>query len=132
MTAQSPSTPSTPPTDTRALWGGVLFSLVFTALIWAAGSRLEAQPLLPDSGVAWYYWRLPEPTFWSRFTAWGFYILHQVANWGLIAYAQSRGLKYTNRLHRAMHVCHVRDNPSRPPPWPRAAPPTIRASPWPA
>ncbi len=99
MTAHTPTTNDSTPTDTRALWGGVLFSLAFTALIWAAGSRLDAQPLLPDTGAAWYYWRLPEPTFWSRFTAWGFYILHQVANWGLIAYAQSRGLKYTNRLH---------------------------------
>ncbi len=54
---------------------------------------------MPDTGAAWYYWRLPEPTFWSRFTAWGFYIAHQVVNWILIYYAQSRGLKYSNRLH---------------------------------
>ncbi len=99
MTAQTSSTDPAQATDTRALWGGVIFSLAFTALIWAAGSRLDAQPLLPDTGVEWYYWRLPEPTFWSRFTAWGLYLLHQVANWGLIAYAQSRGLKYSNRLH---------------------------------
>ncbi len=99
MTTQTQTTDTPNVRDTRALWGGVAFSFLFTALIWAAGSRLAAQPLLPDSGVAWYYWRLPEPTFWSRFTAWGFYIAHQVVNWILIYYAQSRGLKYSNRLH---------------------------------
>ncbi len=82
-----------------ALWGGILFSALFVALIWWAGKRLDAVQLLPDQGVAWYYWKLPEPTFWTRLTSWGFYALHQVTLWGLIYYAQTRVKKYTTGLH---------------------------------
>jgi hypothetical protein len=100
MTTQSTKT-SAPVgmSATAALWGGIAFSVLFTGLIWLVGGRLEAQPLLPDVGVAWYYWRLPEPTFWSRATAWGGYLAHQLVNFWLIYYAQARGLKYTDRLH---------------------------------
>ncbi len=85
---------------TTALWGGILFSLLFTALIWAAGERLNAVELLPDQGASWYYWKLPNPTFWSRATAWGFYVLHQVAIWALIYHAQTRVKTYTGGLHK--------------------------------
>ena len=40
-----------PRTAKIALWGGILFSILFTALIWWAGERLDAVPLLPDQ--AW-------------------------------------------------------------------------------
>jgi hypothetical protein len=82
-----------------ALWGGIAFSLAFTALIWWAGKRLDAIPLLPDQGVAWYYWKLPGPTFWTHFTAWMFYSLHQITLWSLIFYAQTRVKKYSSGLH---------------------------------
>ncbi len=96
----NPTPASSPATkDSTALWLGIAFSLAFTALIWALGSRLERIPLLPDQGAAWYYWKLPSPTFWSRASAWGLYLLHQFALWGLIFYAQRRQLGYTNRLH---------------------------------
>ncbi len=83
----------------NALWGGILFSLAFTALIWWAGQRLDTVRLLPDQGAAWYYWKLPEPTFWTRATAWGLYLLHQMTLWGLIFYAQTRVKQYTSGLH---------------------------------
>jgi len=86
--------------DLIALWGGIVFSLLFTGLIWVTGERLNAIPLLPDQGAAWYYWKLPSPTFWTRATAWGFYLLHQVALWGLIWYAQTRVKKYIAGLHK--------------------------------
>jgi len=86
--------------DFPALWGGIAFSLLFTLLIWWAGGRLEAIKLLPDQGPSWYYWKLPDPTVWSRITAWGFYALHQVAFWGLIYYAQTRVKSYATRLRR--------------------------------
>ncbi len=86
--------------DVRALWLGILFSLAITALIWWAGGRLESIRLLPDQGAAWYYWKLPEPTFWTRATIWGFYLLHQATLWGLIYYAQTRVKSYTSGLHR--------------------------------
>jgi hypothetical protein len=82
-----------------ALWGGIAFSVAFTALIWWAGQRLVSIPHLPDQGAAWYYWKLSVPTFWTRFTVWAFYFLHQVTLWGLIYYAQTRVKKYTKGLH---------------------------------
>ena len=63
------------------------------------GAALESLPLLPDQGVAWYYWKLPEPTFWTRATAWGFYLAHQITIFGLIYYAQTRVNTYTRGLH---------------------------------
>lgn len=86
--------------DTLALWGGIAFSLGFTALIWWAGVRLESVLLLPDQGASWYYWKLPSPTFWTRATAWGLYLAHQLSIWGLIFYAQKHRPKYTTGLHK--------------------------------
>jgi hypothetical protein len=83
-----------------ALWGGILLSLTFTGLIWWAGQRLGNIYHLPDQGPSWYYWKLPEPTFWTRATAWGSYALHQIAAWALIYYAQTRVKRYTSGLHR--------------------------------
>jgi len=88
-----------PRTARIALWGGIAFSLAFTGLIWWAGGRLAAVPRLPDQGPAWYYWKLATPTFWSHFTAWMFYALHQITLWTLIFYAQTRVKKYTSGLH---------------------------------
>jgi hypothetical protein len=86
--------------DNLALWGGILFSLIFTALIWWAGQRLTTIPHFPDTGASWYFWRLMKPTFWTRTTAWGLYALHQIAFWGLIYYAQKNSYKYTQGLHK--------------------------------
>lgn len=86
--------------SSKALWGGVIFSFLFTGLIWLLRGSLPAVEFLPDQGASWYYWKLPEPTFWSRATAWGGYLLHQVAIWGLIYYGQKSKLKYTTGLHR--------------------------------
>ncbi len=90
--------------DNLALWGGVLFSLLFTGLIWALGGRLESVRLLPDQGAAWYYWQLPEPTFWTRASVWGLYLAHQFAIWGTIFYAQTRVRRYAKGLHRVNFV----------------------------
>ena len=84
----------------RALWLGIAFSLAFTALIAWAGPRLDAVRLLPDQGAAWYYWKLPEPTAWTRASVWGLYVLHQVALWALIAYAQKTRPATTSGLHK--------------------------------
>lgn len=89
-----------PRQDTRALWGGILFSFLFTGLIWLLGGRLDSIELLPDTGASWYYWKLPEPTFWSRATAWSFYLAHQFAIWALIYLAQKRKTKYSKGLNK--------------------------------
>lgn len=97
-TSTSPS--KTSRKDVLALWGGIVFSLVFTAIIAWAGQYLDRSTFLPDTGADWYFWKLPEPTFWTRATAWGFYLLHQFTLWGLIYYAQTRVKTYTTGLHK--------------------------------
>ncbi len=37
--------------DILALWGGLIFSLAFTALIWLTGDRLVAFVKPPDQGL---------------------------------------------------------------------------------
>jgi hypothetical protein len=93
------STSSSSRGDLRALWAGIFFSLAFTGLIWWAGQWLQTIPHLPDQGAAWYYWKLPQPNFWSRATAWVLYLMHQLSIWGLIYYAQTRVKRYTSGLH---------------------------------
>lgn len=96
----STAQPSAARGDIRALAGGILFSLVFTGLIAWAGQILDRSTFLADQGASWYFWKLPNPTFWTHATAWLFYLAHQVTVWWLIAYAQSRKTKYTTGLHR--------------------------------
>ncbi|MEV0383622.1 hypothetical protein [Nonomuraea sp. NPDC050643] len=83
----------------RALVLGVAASAVMTALVWLLGQRLHGITLLPDQGASWYYWKLPDPTVWTRLSAWTGYAAHQVAFWGLIYYAQTRVRRYTTGLH---------------------------------
>ncbi|GGJ48809.1 hypothetical protein [Deinococcus roseus] len=87
--------------DILALWGGILFSALFTLLVWVLDFRLEPlrQTFLPDQGASWYFWKLPGPTFWTHFSAWFLYLAHQITIWGLIFYAQTRVKKYTAGLH---------------------------------
>lgn len=90
----------------RAVWIGVAFSFAFVGLIWLTGELwLDPPPFAPRQDAAWfpvlwYHWQLAEPTFWTRATAWGGYILHQVIIWSLIWRAYRQGLKYTSGLHR--------------------------------
>lgn len=84
----------------RTLWGGVAFSLLFTGLIWLLGGRLNDTTLLPDTGAAWYYWQLPEPSIVTRLSAWVPYLLHQTVIWALIYAAQKQRPQYTGGLHR--------------------------------
>lgn len=87
--------------SSTALWGGILFSFAFTALIWYAGAHwLVPGALTPDRPGFWYEWQLQEPTVWTRATAWAGYVLHQVGIWWLIWTAQKERPGYTGRLHR--------------------------------
>ena len=83
-------------------WGlaaGVAFCVGYTALIYLLKPILPEIDFAPDTGFAHYFWKLPDPTFWSRATAWGGYFLHQATIWGLIYQAQSSNLSYTKGLH---------------------------------
>lgn len=83
-----------------ALAWGVAAAALLTGLVWLLGQPLRAVELLPDQGASWYYWKLPEPTLWTRLSAWGLYAAHQLALWGVIYYAQTRVRRYTSGLHR--------------------------------
>ncbi|HUQ56973.1 hypothetical protein [Lentzea sp.] len=80
------------------LWG-VAASALLTGLVWLLGQRLGVS-LLPDRGASWYYWKLPDPTFWTRASAWLGYAAHQLVSWGLIHYAQKHVRRYTTGLRR--------------------------------
>ncbi len=82
-----------------ALALGVAASAVLTGLIWLLGQRLHSVILLPDRGASWYYWKLPEPTVWTRLSAWAGYAGHQLAFWWMIYYAQTRVRRYAKGLH---------------------------------
>lgn len=79
-----------------AVGGAAAFSL----LIWGANAWLADWVLAQRAPGAprIYPWQLAEPTFWSRATAWGGYLLHQVTIWALIWRAQHAGLTYSARL----------------------------------
>ncbi|MEM8485376.1 MAG: hypothetical protein AAF564_07485 [Bacteroidota bacterium] len=83
----------------RAMWWGVGFSFAFTLLIWLVRPWMPQIDFLPDQGVQWYYWKLPDPDFWSRASGWGGYLLHQVTIWALIYHAQKSKPGYTKKLH---------------------------------
>ena len=82
-----------------AFWGSIAFSVVFTGIIWWAGRFLDRSSFLPDLGASWYFWKLPNPTVWTRLSAWGLYTAHQLTMWGLIFAAQKRGDRVTRGMN---------------------------------
>ena len=93
------SSPMPEVTSSTAMWAGIAFSFGFTLLIWLIRPWLPQIDFLPDTGASWYYWQLPDPTVMTRATGWVFYMLHQVAIWGCIYYAQTNNIRYTKKLH---------------------------------
>ncbi len=87
-------------TGNQAMWAGVLFSLVFSAVIYIARPYMPQIDFAPDTGASHYYWKLPNPTVVTRVAVWTSYIAHQAFMWYLIWKAQKDELKYTNGLHR--------------------------------
>ena len=72
-------------TDRKVLLIGVLAGLAVAALIPLFDARLVPDVgLLPDQGAAWYYWKLPDPTWVTRLSAWGPYLVQQLLLWFLI------------------------------------------------
>ncbi|MDR7320025.1 hypothetical protein ACH45F_32490 [Catenuloplanes sp. NPDC020197] len=84
----------------RALLIGVPAVALLTGLVWLAGQGLRPIAFLPDTGASWYYWQLPEPTAWTRLSAWLGYAAHQIVSWGLIRWAQTRVRRYSRGLTR--------------------------------
>lgn len=94
------STLSNPRAVKLALWGGILFSIVFTAIIGLADPLLKRFVLSAGDGTIMFYdWQLAEPTLMGRITAWSSYVIHQIILWGLIYYAQNSVKNYSKGLH---------------------------------
>ncbi len=70
-----------------ALWFVFAFSLFMVAATWLFSPLLASfrATLLPDSGAAWYYWKLPKPELWASISMWVLYLGHQITVWVLIA-----------------------------------------------
>lgn len=83
----------------RALLIGILCSAAFTGFIAWADRWFTHGALTPDRPGFWYEWQLVAPNAWTRATAWGGYLLHQVTLWGLIWYAQRKRPGWTAGLH---------------------------------
>lgn len=90
---------SEPRTVKFALWGGIIFSLLFTIIIWLANPLLSRFVIASNGEPLFYDWQLLNATFWGQATAWGFYALHQISLWALIYYAQTSVKKYSTGLH---------------------------------
>lgn len=82
-----------------AMWLGVGFSVLFSAVIYWVRPLLPAIEFAPDTGFSHYYWKLPDPTVLTRVIAWGSYLTHQCVIWALIRKAQRDKLSYTSGLH---------------------------------
>ncbi|MEH6609602.1 MAG: hypothetical protein V7696_09540 [Halioglobus sp.] len=78
---------------------GIAACLLVMATIVTLGPYSTPAMFLPDTGPLWYYWKLAEPNFWTHFSAWGLYILHQLGLWALIAWAQIKRPQYSATLH---------------------------------
>lgn len=70
------------------LWGPALSDVVFAE---------------PEPGI-WYEWQLAEPTWLTRLTAWGGYLMHQFFFWWVIYKAQTQKLNYTEKLHPINYI----------------------------
>ena len=67
--------PKSPLNSSWALAAGVAFCVGYTALIYFLKPYMPQIDFAPDTGASHYLWKLPDPTFWSRATAWAGYIL---------------------------------------------------------
>ena len=78
---------------------GIGACMAIMGLIIALGPYSTPEMFAPDQGVSWYFWKRQDPDFWSRFSAWSLYAIHQLGLWGLIAWAQAKRPAYTSALH---------------------------------
>ena len=83
-----------------SIWWGMLGCLGLMLIIWGLGPYSQDVVLAPDKHQNfWYKWQLAEPTFWTRFSVWSSYALHQICLWSIIYYALNLRPKYTKGLH---------------------------------
>lgn len=75
----------------------------FTALIGILSPALQRFVKPEDKGPWWYYWQLAEPNFWTHFSAWALYILHQVFTWVIVI----RMLKEGNHPNKVTNLNQI-------------------------
>ena len=79
------------------------FFLALLAAVLATASLLSLRPFIqgvgfaPDQGFNWYYWKRPDPTFWSRASVWTAYLAHQMFLWGAIFWAKKNRDRWRDR-----------------------------------
>lgn len=78
----------------------IFVCVLLTGLMLLVGPYSAHIDFLPDTGFAWYYWKLPEPSLLSRLLPWICFVGHQLAIWYLIYRAQQLKPGYSTRLHR--------------------------------
>lgn len=74
---------------------GLLVALAMTLWIGLTASSLRSYSIFGPTVPFAYPWRLKSPTFWSQFTAWLGYALHNLGAWLIIAMAR----RNKTRLH---------------------------------
>ncbi len=77
----------------RKLLLSILVALATVLVIRFISPELVKFPHLEDKGASWYFWKLPEATLWGTVTAWGGYLLHQVAVIVFIIKGRKKNLK---------------------------------------
>lgn len=85
----------------RVFLAALALSLLATASLLTLKPFVAEIAFAPDQGFNWYYWKRPDPDFWSRASMWGGYLSHQLFLWGLIWWAKANRDRWTdrNRLH---------------------------------
>jgi len=58
--------------------------VVLSVATYFFGMTLDGIVHLPDTGAAWYYWKLPQATAAGRISAWGLFLLHLGTVWFLL------------------------------------------------
>ena len=81
----------------KPLIGGVLFAGAITAIIATTAAGLSDFALIGPPPFN-YPWRLVEPTSMSQLSAWLGYAGHNLAVWGLIAYAQRQKPRFNEKF----------------------------------
>lgn len=70
------------------VWSLVI-SLFFTVVIFLSAPKLKSFSIIGPSTPFNYPWRLKSPNFWTHFSSWSGYLLHNLIVWVLISFAQS-------------------------------------------
>jgi hypothetical protein len=81
----------------RAWWGLAVCGVLIGVIMGLA--PYHEFEILPRVHAFDYPWKLSAPTFWTHFSAWSLYALHQIGIWYLIYKAQSAKLSYVKGLH---------------------------------